>query len=111
MAAFRASKYEATIIAERGKHATSDDYHQGPSSRTIAMSFQLLHPRDQWAAIMDRIYGTGMATLSRGNPSKEASDGDIWTKPSAVGKLNLAPVGDVGIRDLELAFGQDQNWP
>ena len=41
------------------------------------MNFQLLHPRDQLVAIMNRIYHNGMTTLSGGNLSIKDENGDI----------------------------------
>jgi L-fuculose-phosphate aldolase len=53
------------------------------------MNFQLLHPRDQLVAIMNRIYHNGMTTLSGGNLSIRDSNGDIWITPSGVDKGEL----------------------
>ncbi|MBN2500673.1 MAG: class II aldolase/adducin family protein [Anaerolineales bacterium] len=55
------------------------------------MNFQLLHPRDQLVAIMDRIYHNGMTTLSGGNLSIKDSNGDIWITPAGVDKGKLTP--------------------
>jgi L-fuculose-phosphate aldolase len=55
------------------------------------MNFQLLHPRDQLVAIMNRIYHSGMTTLSGGNLSILDDDGDIWITPAGVDKGNLTP--------------------
>lgn len=55
------------------------------------MNFELLHPRDQLVAIMNRIYRNGMTTLSGGNLSVKDSNADIWITPSAVDKGNLTP--------------------
>ncbi|MEZ4518780.1 MAG: class II aldolase/adducin family protein [Chloroflexota bacterium] len=55
------------------------------------MNFELLHPRDQLVAIMNRIYHNGMTTLSGGNLSIKDNNGDIWITPSAVDKGNLTP--------------------
>lgn len=53
------------------------------------MNFQLLHPRDQLVAIMNRIYHNGMTTLSGGNLSIKDDNGDIWITPSGIDKGNL----------------------
>lgn len=53
------------------------------------MNFQLLHPRDQLVAIMNRIYHHGMTTLSGGNLSIKDDNGDIWITPSGIDKGNL----------------------
>ena len=42
------------------------------------MSMQLMHPRDQLVAIMNRIYHGGMTTLSGGNLSIRDQDDDVW---------------------------------
>jgi L-fuculose-phosphate aldolase len=55
------------------------------------MNFQLLHPRDQLVAIMNRIYHNGMTTLSGGNLSIKDDNGDIWITPSGIDKGQLAP--------------------
>ena len=79
------------------------------------MNFQLLHPRDQLVAIMNRIYHNGMTTLSGGNLSIKDNNGDIWITPSGIDKGNLtakdilcvAPDGT--IERASQAF--DQNIP
>lgn len=53
------------------------------------MNFQLLHPRDQLVAIMNRIYHTGMTTLSGGNLSIKDENGDIWITPAGIDKGKL----------------------
>lgn len=53
------------------------------------MNFQLLHPRDQLVAIMNRIYHNGMTTLSGGNLSIKDENGDIWITPSGIDKGTL----------------------
>ncbi|MCB8977028.1 MAG: class II aldolase/adducin family protein [Ardenticatenaceae bacterium] len=55
------------------------------------MNFQLLHPRDQLVAIMNRIYKQGMTTLSGGNLSIKDDNGDIWITPSGIDKGKLTP--------------------
>jgi len=55
------------------------------------MDFELLHPRQQLVAVMDRIYHSGMTTLSGGNLSIRDENGDIWITPSGVDKGTLAP--------------------
>jgi L-fuculose-phosphate aldolase len=55
------------------------------------MRFDLLHPRDQIAQIMDRIYRYGLTTTSGGNLSILDDNGDLWITPSAVDKGNLRP--------------------
>ncbi len=58
------------------------------------MRFHLLHPRDQLVAIMNRIYHTGMTTLSGGNLSIREDNGDLWITPAGVDKGKLSP-GDI----------------
>lgn len=53
------------------------------------MNFQLLHPRDQLVAIMNRIYHNGMTTLSGGNLSIKDDNGEIWITPSGIDKGSL----------------------
>jgi len=53
------------------------------------MNFDLLHPRDQLVAIMNRIYHNGMTTLSGGNLSILDDNGDIWITPTGVDKGKL----------------------
>ncbi|HUM67300.1 MAG TPA: class II aldolase/adducin family protein, partial [Chloroflexota bacterium] len=55
------------------------------------MNFHLLHPRDQLVVIMNRIYHSGMTTLSGGNLSIKDDNGDIWITPSGIDKGQLAP--------------------
>jgi len=55
------------------------------------MKFHLLHPRDQLVAIMNRIYHSGMTTLSGGNLSIREENGDLWITPSGGDKGNLTP--------------------
>jgi L-fuculose-phosphate aldolase len=54
------------------------------------VNFELLHPRDQLVAIMNRIYHNGMTTLSGGNLSIKDDNGDIWITPSGIDKGKLA---------------------
>jgi len=53
------------------------------------MNFDLLHPADQIVAIMERIYGYGMTTMSGGNISILDPNSDIWISPAAVDKGKL----------------------
>ena len=53
------------------------------------MNYQLLHPRDQLVAIMNRIYHNGMTTLSGGNLSIKDDNGDMWITPSGIDKGKL----------------------
>ena len=53
------------------------------------MNFKLLHPADQIATIMDRLYHYGMTTTSGGNLSVMDGDGVMWISPSGVDKGHL----------------------
>jgi len=50
-----------------------------------------MHPRDQIALVMGRIYRRGLTTTSGGNISVIDDNGDIWISPSAVDKGSLQP--------------------
>jgi L-fuculose-phosphate aldolase len=50
-----------------------------------------MHPAEQLAVIIGRIYRSGMTTTSGGNLSIRDDNGDIWITPSAVDKGNLRP--------------------
>ncbi len=52
---------------------------------------QLMHPRDQIAIIISRIYQRGLTTTSGGNISMIDDNGDVWVTPSAVDKGSLKP--------------------
>ena len=54
-------------------------------------NFSLMHPRDQLAEIMLRIYDYIMTTTSGGNLSLLDSDGDMWITPAGVDKGTLVP--------------------
>ena len=51
----------------------------------------LMHPRDQIAIIISRIYQRGLTTTSGGNISMIDDNGDVWVTPSAVDKGSLRP--------------------
>ncbi|WP_256011113.1 class II aldolase/adducin family protein [Desertivirga xinjiangensis] len=51
----------------------------------------LMHPRDQIALVMSRIYRRGLTTTSGGNISIVDENGDIWISPSGVDKGRLSP--------------------
>src|SRR5258708_14269762 len=62
------------------------------------MSFDLLHPRDQIGATMERIYGHDMTTTSGGNISERDEAGEVWITPARVDKGNLRRQDIVRIR-------------
>jgi L-fuculose-phosphate aldolase len=57
-----------------------------------------MHPRDQIALVMSRIYKRGLTTTSGGNISVIDDNGDIWISPSAVDKGTLRPADIVCVR-------------
>lgn len=59
---------------------------------------RLMHPRDQIAMVMTRIYKRGLTTTSGGNISIIDDNGDIWISPSAVDKGSLKPTDIICIR-------------
>jgi len=59
---------------------------------------KLMHPRDQIALVMGRIYHRGLTTTSGGNISIIDDNGDIWISPSAVDKGKLQPSDIVCIK-------------
>ena len=50
---------------------------------------ELMHPRDQIAEIISRIYERNLTTTSGGNISIVDNNGDIWVTPGAVDKGSL----------------------
>jgi L-fuculose-phosphate aldolase len=62
------------------------------------MRFSLLHPREQLAVLMARIYRQGMTTLTGGNLSIRDEAGDLWITPSGVDKGALRPQDIVCVR-------------
>jgi L-fuculose-phosphate aldolase len=62
------------------------------------MNEELLHPADQIAMIMARIYAYGMTTTSGGNLSIREGDGDVWITPRGVDKGSLTPKDIVRVK-------------
>jgi len=78
------------------------------------MRFDLLHPADQLAMIMDRIYRYGMTTTSGGNLSLLDDNGDIWITPGGVDKGSLTRDDMVCIRPDGSMTGKHKpssEWP
>ncbi|MFR9547102.1 MAG: class II aldolase/adducin family protein, partial [Rikenellaceae bacterium] len=48
-----------------------------------------MHPAEQIAIIIRRIYNSGLTTTSGGNVSIKDDSGDIWITPSAIDKGSL----------------------
>ncbi len=69
------------------------------------MHFDLLHPRAQLVAIMNRIYDNGMTTLSGGNLSILEEDGAMWITPAGVDKGKLSPKDIMRIAPDGRAYG------
>lgn len=59
---------------------------------------RLMHPRDQIALVIARIYKRGLTTTSGGNISIIDDQGDIWVTPSAVDKGSLTPADIVCVK-------------
>lgn len=51
----------------------------------------MMHPRDQIALVIARVYGMGLTTTSGGNISVIDEDRNIWITPSGVDKGSLKP--------------------
>ncbi len=63
------------------------------------MKYHLMHPRDQLVNIMNRIYNSGMTTLSGGNLSIKDENGELWITPAAVDKGKLRPQDIMCVRE------------
>ena len=55
------------------------------------MNYAYLHPRDELALTLSRIYNYRMTTTSGGNLSVIDENGDIWITPSRIDKGTLTP--------------------
>lgn len=55
------------------------------------LNTHMMHPRDQIALVIERIYRRALTTTSGGNISMIDDNGDIWITPSAVDKGSLQP--------------------
>lgn len=53
------------------------------------MKMNMLHPAEQLAIIMKRVYGQRLTTTSGGNISIKDENGDVWITPGAIDKGNL----------------------
>ena len=62
------------------------------------LNTKLMHPRDQIALVMTRIYRRGLTTTSGGNISVMDDNGDIWISPSGVDKGRLTPADIICVR-------------
>ncbi|MBL7745298.1 MAG: class II aldolase/adducin family protein [Chitinophagaceae bacterium] len=58
---------------------------------STTLDTKLMHPRDQIALVISRIYSMGLTTTSGGNVSVIDDEGNIWITPSGVDKGSLRP--------------------
>ena len=62
------------------------------------MNYAYLHPRDEIALTLSRIYRYKMTTTSGGNLSIIDENGDMWITPTGVDKWTLTPNDIVCVR-------------
>ncbi len=62
------------------------------------MRYEYMHPRDELALTLERIYNYKMTTTSGGNLSIIDNHGDIWITPARVDKGELTPQDIVCVR-------------
>lgn len=62
------------------------------------MKYEYLHPRDELAVTLERIYNYKMTTTSGGNLSITDENGDMWITPARVDKGQLMPQDIVCVR-------------
>ena len=62
------------------------------------MKYEYMHPRDELALTLKRIYDYKMTTTSGGNLSIIDENGDIWITPARVDKGELSPKDIVCVR-------------
>lgn len=62
------------------------------------MKYEYMHPRDELALTLERIYNYKMTTTSGGNLSIKDENGDIWITPARVDKGQLTPKDIVCVR-------------
>jgi L-fuculose-phosphate aldolase len=55
------------------------------------MRYEYMHPRDELAMTLERIYSYKMTTTSGGNLSIKDDNGDIWITPARIDKGELTP--------------------
>ena len=78
------------------------------------LDVNFMHPSEQLAIIIGRIYRNGMTTTSGGNLSIKDENGDIWITTSAVDKGSLTPADIVVIRKdgrVEGKHKPSSEWP
>jgi len=62
------------------------------------VKYEFMHPREELAMTLDRIYQYKMTTTSGGNLSIIDENGDIWITPARVDKGRLTPADIVCVR-------------
>ena len=62
------------------------------------MKYEYMHPRDELALTLERIYNYKMTTTSGGNLSILDDNGDIWITPARIDKGELTPKDIVCVR-------------
>jgi L-fuculose-phosphate aldolase len=62
------------------------------------LNTSMMHPRDQIALVIARIYRRALTTTSGGNISMIDDNGDVWITPSAVDKGSLQPADIVCVK-------------
>ena len=62
------------------------------------MKYEFMHPREELAMTLDRIYHYKMTTTSGGNLSILDDNGDIWITPARVDKGQLTPADIVCVK-------------
>jgi L-fuculose-phosphate aldolase len=62
------------------------------------LDINLMHPAEQLALIIGRIYRSGMTTTSGGNLSIMDDNGDMWITPAGIDKGSLTPSDIVCVR-------------
>ena len=62
------------------------------------MNYDYLHPRDEIALTISRIYRNKMTTMSGGNLSILDENGDMWITPAGIDKGRLTPADIVCVR-------------
>ncbi|MBR1894796.1 MAG: class II aldolase/adducin family protein, partial [Bacteroidales bacterium] len=62
------------------------------------LDVKLMHPAEQIAIIIGRIYRSGMTTTSGGNVSIMDDNGDIWITPAGIDKGSLTPADIICVK-------------
>jgi L-fuculose-phosphate aldolase len=70
------------------------------------MKYEMMHPREQVARFMARIYEFGMTTTSGGNISVRDAEGNMWISPAGVDKGSLRSEDIVRVREDGECDGQ-----